>query len=424
MKPIYKQLAMISWVLLSSITSVMAASDKTAEGAGPFYQWTGALPAKAGELLRQESLEPKLLLDNAGAGTRVLYSSESFSGDNTPVSGAVFIPQGEPPKEGWPVLAWAHGTVGVADVCAPSFNGRSPRDVSYLNSWLAAGYAIVATDYEGLGTRGTHPYLHCRSEANGTIDAVTAAHQLGLPLSKRWMVTGQSQGGQAALCTGAYAGQQDSDLEFLGTLATAPGVNFMQRFRYGKAEDANPFIGIALLLGRGFETYEPSFDRHVAFTEPSLALMPYTDQTCIHELIGLGYKASLTSGQSMKFIPFSETPGVAAAATKMEIPLTGWQQPVYIAQGTADELVRYQDVYDFANDLCKQGVNVRINVFENADHSGPMNQGVASFKAWAADRFTGKKAVDNCAHIEALVEQATHKQTQLKSNHAVQSVGQ
>ena len=59
--------------------------------------------------------------------------------------------------------------------------------------------------YEGLGTPGTHAYLHCNSEANGIIDAVRAAQQLGLKLSNKWMVVGQSQGGQAALCTGAFA---------------------------------------------------------------------------------------------------------------------------------------------------------------------------------------------------------------------------
>ena len=114
------------------------------------------------------------------------------------------------------MLAWSHGTVGVADVCAPSFRGRSERDVKYLDHWLARGYAIVATDYEGLGTRGPHPYLHCRSEAQGNIDAVRAAQSLGLPLSRRWLVTGQSQGGQGALCTGAMADTRAPELDFLG----------------------------------------------------------------------------------------------------------------------------------------------------------------------------------------------------------------
>ncbi|MEA1146259.1 hypothetical protein U8M64_28080, partial [Klebsiella pneumoniae] len=70
------------------------------------------------------------------------------------VSGALFVPKGTPPVGGWPLMAWAHGTVGSADRCAPSLNERSPRDTRYLNYWLDQGYAIVATDYQGLGTPG------------------------------------------------------------------------------------------------------------------------------------------------------------------------------------------------------------------------------------------------------------------------------
>jgi aryl-alcohol dehydrogenase-like predicted oxidoreductase len=61
--------------------------------------------------------------------------------------------------------AWAHGTIGTADVCAPSWAGRSERDITYLNHWLDQGYAVLASDYQGLGTPGGHPYLTTRPEA-------------------------------------------------------------------------------------------------------------------------------------------------------------------------------------------------------------------------------------------------------------------
>ena len=90
------------------------------------------------------------------------------------VSGALFIPKGTPPQDGWPLLAWAHGTVGIADICAPSWQARSYRDVRYLNEWLSQGFAIVATDYQGLGTPGPHPYLKVRPEAYSVLDSVRA----------------------------------------------------------------------------------------------------------------------------------------------------------------------------------------------------------------------------------------------------------
>ncbi|MBA5745491.1 alpha/beta hydrolase, partial [Escherichia coli] len=67
---------------------------------------------------------------------RILYASTDGVGGHTPiaVSGALFVPRGTPPAGGWPLVAWAHGTFGMADICAPSWFGRSYRDVRYLNA--------------------------------------------------------------------------------------------------------------------------------------------------------------------------------------------------------------------------------------------------------------------------------------------------
>ena len=111
--------------------------------------------------------------------TLLLYRSPSVDGKTTVVSGTVAIPKGKAPKGGWPVVTWAHGTVGIADVCAPS---RSAMPANYdsplLKRWLKAGYAVVRTDYEGLGTPGEHPYLIGDSEGRSVLDMVRAARRL------------------------------------------------------------------------------------------------------------------------------------------------------------------------------------------------------------------------------------------------------
>ncbi|HQR02983.1 MAG: lipase [Proteobacteria bacterium] len=349
--------------------------------------------------MRSEVLEPKLRLENAAESIRLLYSSEGFNGRPVTVSGQAFLPRGTAPKGGWPVLAWSHGTVGIADVCAPSFRGNSARDITYLNKWLAAGYAIVATDYEGLGTPGTHAYLHCRSEANGNVDAVRAAQQLGWPLSKNWLVFGQSQGGQGALCTGAIATKRAPELNFLGTLATAPGLNFMDRFSVMNPADPNPFIVVTLLMARGFETFEPDFKSSNVFTDAAMALMPVANSECIETMINRGVAAKLTVGESFKLFPLSAAPGVAAAARQMEIPRDGWDRPVFIGQGMADEMVSYPATVDFGVDLCARGVTTSIKRYPGARHSGPIEQGFDDFRTWVDARFAGLPATDNCAEI-------------------------
>src|SRR5690606_3805138 len=108
-------------------------------GLGPFYEWAGELPAP-GRLLRHEPLPEALALEAAGRSLRILYSAHDGITDRATVavSGALFLPAGEPPAGGWPLLAWAHGTTGVADICAPSARPRSPRDQAWLNRWLRA----------------------------------------------------------------------------------------------------------------------------------------------------------------------------------------------------------------------------------------------------------------------------------------------
>jgi hypothetical protein len=116
-------------------------------GVSTFYTWGGAIPDAPGKLLRSEPLDPALGLAAAGAQFRILYTSTDGIGGTARmvVSGAYFVPKGTPPEGGWKLLAWAHGTTGIADICAPSWNARSPLDAAYLNAWLNQGYAIVAT---------------------------------------------------------------------------------------------------------------------------------------------------------------------------------------------------------------------------------------------------------------------------------------
>ncbi|MBD0323785.1 MAG: hypothetical protein ICV72_10420, partial [Aldersonia sp.] len=101
-------------------------------------------------------------------------------------SGAVYVPDGMPPQGGWPVVSWAHGTVGMGDQCAPSNYKSTERDSAYLAHWMQQGYAVVATDYVGLGNPGVHPYLDGPAAARSVVDMVRAARTQVPQLSSEW----------------------------------------------------------------------------------------------------------------------------------------------------------------------------------------------------------------------------------------------
>jgi alkylhydroperoxidase/carboxymuconolactone decarboxylase family protein YurZ len=112
------------------------------------------------------------------------------------------------------------GTVGIADICAPSWQARSYRDVRYLNEWLSQGFAVVATDYQGLGTPGPHPYLKVRPEAYSVLDSVRAVLRDVPGLANKIVIIGQSQGGGAAFATAAFAPDYAPELDIRGSVAT------------------------------------------------------------------------------------------------------------------------------------------------------------------------------------------------------------
>jgi dipeptidyl aminopeptidase/acylaminoacyl peptidase len=110
-------------------------------------------------MLREEPMTAQDQITDADLMRRILYTSRDvrWHAGIVPVSGTLYTPKGTPPSGGWPVVAWAHGTLGVADSCAPSWTTHIPRDAAYINQWLKQGFAVVATDYQGWVGRALIP---------------------------------------------------------------------------------------------------------------------------------------------------------------------------------------------------------------------------------------------------------------------------
>ena len=221
------------------------------EPVDPFYQ-VGAtdLLGDHGDVIRARTITGPAALESAAACELVIYQSTRVS-DGAPigVSGIVAIPKGNPPTGGWPVVSWSHGTVGVADRGAPSLDSEELAEIGdptdppmtvhrkinaaphgLLNEFLNRGWAVVMTDYEGLGTRGPHPYLYGTSEARGVLDIVRAVRALHNrdsatgqeTISRQFVIVGHSQGGQAALFAAHLAHAWTAELTLLAVAAIAP----------------------------------------------------------------------------------------------------------------------------------------------------------------------------------------------------------
>jgi acetyl esterase/lipase len=192
-----------------------------------FYVPPSPLPdGKPGDVIWAEAIDaPK------GANAwKVLYLSRSADMEPIAVSGWVVAPKpggAESPK---PVVAWAHGTTGLADECAPTQRRLDEPTVTnlaaipMLSELIAAGYVVAATDYEGLGTPGLHTYGVSDSEARTVLDSIRAAGKMPTGAGSRALVFGESQGGRVAVVVNEMASDYAPEIELVGVVSSGTAV--------------------------------------------------------------------------------------------------------------------------------------------------------------------------------------------------------
>lgn len=361
-----------------------------------FYTWTGALPEQPGRLLRSEPLPAVLGLAGAGRQLRILYSATNgVTGKGVvAVSGAVFLPKGDAPKGGWPIMAWAHGTVGVADVCAPSWAGRSLRDVRYLNTWLDQGYAVVASDYQGLGVPGPHPYLHARAAAYGVLDSVRAALQANLQLANKVVIIGQSQGGGATLASAAFAPAYAPDVNVVGAVATGAPY-FTPKVSTQTGGSTHPgAVGYMMYSVLSAQQGNASLNADEVLTPAARPLLERARIRCVAELMGDAEVQGLTLANA--FQPGMLEKMFAPMFATLMYPTVKLAMPVFIGTGDKDTEVPPQLQQLLAGDACKAGSTVAFHVYPGEDHSSTVNLSLADSIPFVRKVFAGERIAARC----------------------------
>jgi len=293
----------------------------------------------------------------------MIYKMLGINNNETQATALVFTPKGTPPAKGWPIVAWAHGTTGVADQCAPSKNQLNNDITNMITGLLKAGYIVVAPDYEGLGEpSGTelHPFLNLKSEAYSITDAVVAAKDyLGSEASNQWMAVGHSQGGQAALGAAQYAARA-SQMTYKGTVALAPASNFSLILAGGEAQagqetNLNKKIEtlasldtFTALIVAGLRNPNPNLQYSQVFQNPTDDIAKNAESDCYEVLGGkfgnemgiyLNDKKTL-EGYPRTQANFMTIPVVKTFLEKDSQPLqVKVTTPVIIYQGGADKTV-------------------------------------------------------------------------------------
>lgn len=387
-------------------------------GTGSFYQASVAV-GPAGRLIRSEPLSPALAPKAAGRSVRILYTSTNGFGGRRPIatSGAIYLPPGEPPAGGWPVIAWAHGTTGIADICAPSFAGVSAEDDLYLGGWLQHGYAIVATDYQGLGTPGPHPYMAARAAAYSVLDAVRASRQADVHLGSRTIVVGQSQGAHAALATGLYQPGYAPDVPLAGIVATGtPGeAGFSPKGAIASGippidpstprgvvrglpmDRFDPWAIIYLYYFASYGLAEPGYRPETYLTPRGMDLLNAMAHACNAPQLAAFFREKPPLSAIFRIDP---TAHEARFVRERRYPRPRFAMPLFMGIGLADAYTAPELQYDVAKAACHAGSAVTVRFYPGRSHSGTVLPSQGDSLPWVAARFAGKTLADDCTRLE------------------------
>ena len=363
-----------------------------------------------GQIVHQEPFDDPPLADPGsvlGRAWKAVYRSVSgVDGGMREISGTFFVPSGEPPKDGWPVISLAHGTVGIGNNCGPS---RQPDLQGYgfmIEALLESKYAVALTDYEGLGESGSHPYLEPRTEAFNTIDAVRALRNLAATASARWIGVGYSQGGQAVWAANELNSYYASDLQLQGSVALAPATNMSsaadlvlsksmttdQRALFptvvvGMAR-YNPDLDPRAFLHESTDRYEKSLghcaQRRPRGRKPVPAPVPWD---------AVAWRVR----ESNDFEP--DSPGDVAklkeVLRRVALPERPLAKPMLVISAGNDQIVFPEWVRFAVSRSCALGGQIEYRQVD-ADHQDILWRATRLVDRWIASRFAGMDASSNC----------------------------
>ena len=354
------------------------AAVRTGPAGNAFYTPPKPMPGKAhGDPIWVRKLTNEQTLAQAKVQQLVLYRSTSVRGKAIAVSGTIHLPKGKPPKNGWPIVTWAHGTTGLGDQCAPSRNTGEGSVHAYsvyieplLERFLKAGFAVVRTDFEGLGTKGTHPYLVGVSEGRGLLDIVRAARKAhpGV-LSNRFVIAGHSQGGHASVFGAAIAPKWTPDLRLRGTAAFAPFAQGDELFAaLSGSNQPSRISGYVAVIARGLDAAYPQLGLPALLSDRGRELYPLTLSLCIPEITSNDSEFAKHAPREL-LREGADLSGAAAALADNDPTDLKVTTPLLVEQGAADTTVFPAFTGAMVEGLRKRGAKVTYKLHDGIDHT-------------------------------------------------------
>lgn len=328
---------------------------------------------------------------------KINYTSTTATGEENTVSGTVVVP--DDGKTGpRPLIAYAAGSVGMGDKCAPSagFHDGSTAEAPLINAALVRGYAVAVTDYEGLGTPGDHTYMVAQAGGSALLDAARAAQrlpeaqQMGVSAESPVGIMGYSQGGQASAWAAEIHAAYAPELKVKGTASGGVPADLMKVAEHLNGGDEAGYIAMAAI---GRTTSAPELDLDKYLKDEGRQLVEAAKEGCLAENI------EAAKGKRIEDYTVSnplEQPDWQQALNADKVGTKKPSTPVFLYHGEADTTIPYELGTGLRSDWCAKGVPVEWQSFPGAAHVQAAIDGNGPALEWLGARFADQPAQGNC----------------------------
>ncbi|MGC4061488.1 MAG: lipase family protein [Aquabacterium sp.] len=384
-----------------ALTALPEAKSSVVPTADSFYKApTAAQLASAapGDILRYRPIP----LDSNGysgfvsEGYQVMYRTADGKNVPTAAVATILIPKNAP-ATGRKLLAYQSFYDSLTIDCTPSYLTvkGSLFEESNIDSTLKKGIVVVMSDYEGLDSQ----WIAGMNTAHGVLDGIRSAIKFsksGLNTNAPVAMMGFSGGGHATGWAAEVAPEYAPELNIVG--AAMGGVPVMVG-NVAKKVDGTLFAGVYLGAVVGLSRAYPEIDPNKYATPAGLTAIKDMGTRCLLGMFEgkpeMLLKYAFTKGTKFLKDPnFLDLPEIASIITENSMGSRIPRIPMYVYEGTSDEIMPIADVDALVQTYCDNGVKVQYNR-TGGDH---LLMAIAPGNAvnYVQDRLDGKAAPTTC----------------------------
>lgn len=214
---------------------------------------------------------------------------------------------------------------------------------------------------------------------------------------RRFAVWGHSQGGQAALFAGILARPYAPEWSLVGVAAAAPATELAPLLKDDLETDGGRNL-TAMTLWSWSRVYSAPLAPVV--TEEAVPVIDRLAGLCIERWFDVLSRRAPTDALRQSFLKvddFADAEPWRALLAENTPGAPPADVPVFLAQGSADALVRPEVTAAYARTLCQSGEAVQVYGVEGVGHAFIARDAAPAAVAWIAGRFAGEAAPSSCA---------------------------